>query len=394
MNKRAFLILAISIFGSMLGQGIVSPFLPLYSESMGATGLWVGLIFGAFSYSRLVVMPFVGPLSDRRGRKLFLCIGLALYAIISLGYISANSLYHLILVRLVQGAASAVILPIARAYIGDLCPEGEEGIWQGYANAAFFGGFAGGPLLGGVLADQFGATVAFATMGGLNLLAFLLALFALPEVSRPQVAIRHLSFKEMSVSRTVWGLLSFRMTYAVSRATFMTFVSIFASSTYGSSKTLIGILLATHMGLMAAIQPYVGHLADRFSKRALVIIGGVINTALLALIPLMSNYGQLLVLCAVGGLGAALSLPPVEAMAVDEGRKYGMGTAMSALMMAMSVGMAVGPTVSGAIADALNISYAFYFCAVMGLIGTALFMWLTSKASITSPLPTPKAPGS
>ncbi len=89
-----------------------------------------------------------------------------------------------------------------------------------------------------------------------------------------------------------------------------------------------------------------------------------------------------------------MSLPPVEAMAVDEGRKYGMGIAMSMLMMAMSLGMAIGPTASGAIADALalNVSFAFYFCASMGLIGTTMFFWFTKQPRYDTPPSSPKAP--
>ena len=42
MIKRAFPILAISIFCCMLGSGIVVPLLPLYAESLGATGFGLG----------------------------------------------------------------------------------------------------------------------------------------------------------------------------------------------------------------------------------------------------------------------------------------------------------------------------------------------------------------
>ena len=83
MIRKVFPILAVSMFVSMLGAGLITPFLPFYSESLGATGIWIGIIFGSFSISRVMIMPFIGRLSDRRGRKLFLCIGLAGYAIVS-----------------------------------------------------------------------------------------------------------------------------------------------------------------------------------------------------------------------------------------------------------------------------------------------------------------------
>lgn len=81
--------------------------------------------------------PFFGRLSDRRGRKTFLCIGLLCYASLSLGYILAENIFTLILVRLLQGTAGGMILPIVSAYVGDLSPQGKEGKWMGYINAAF-----------------------------------------------------------------------------------------------------------------------------------------------------------------------------------------------------------------------------------------------------------------
>ncbi len=378
MIKKVFPILAISMFASMLGVGLISPLLPLYSESIGATGIWIGIIFGSFSISRAIIMPFIGRLSDRRGRKLFLCIGLAGYAIVSLGYVLANNTYHLILTRLVQGAAGGMIIPIAMAYIGELSPEGEEGKWMGYSNAAFFGGFAVGPLLGGMLADWFGMNAAFYTMGGLNLLAFLVAVIFLPEISHRQVVTTpHLSYKEMSTSSMVRGLLSYRLAYALSRGAFFSFLSIFAALRLGLSITSIGTVLTTHIALITLFQPYLGNIADRYNRRAMVILGSVINLAFLALIPMTHNFWQLLGLSAFGSLGAGISMPAATALSVGEGRRFGMGSTMSMLMVAMSIGMAIGPLLSGIIADFVNINSVFYFAAGMGLIGTSLFIWFS-----------------
>ena len=138
MIKKIFPILALCVFSSMLGVGIIAPLLPLYAESMGATGIWLGIIFAGFSISRAILMPIIGRLSDRSGRKLFICTGLFIYAVISLGYIWADTISQLTLVRLVHGAAAGMIMPIAQAYVGDISPEGEEGKWMGFFYTAFF----------------------------------------------------------------------------------------------------------------------------------------------------------------------------------------------------------------------------------------------------------------
>ena len=376
MIKKVFPVLGLSIFASMLGVGIISPLLPLYAENLGATAIWIGIIFAGFSISRTIIAPIVGRLSDRRGRKLLLSIGLFSSSIISLGYIS-NSILQLTLVRLIHGAASGMIMPIAQAYIGDISPKGEEGKWMGYFNAAFFTGFGFGPLMGGALTDHFGMTVSFCTMGVLNLLAFLTVVFFLPEV-RPgkMVASTLPSFKEMSTSDMVKGLFSFQMAFSFGRGTFATFLPIFAAIYIGLSPTLVGILLAVNILLMAFLQIYGGNIADRFNRRVLVIIGGLANLTFLALIPLGGNFWQLLGICALGGVAGAISIPALSALTVEEGRRFGMGSAMAMFAMAFGIGMGVGPLLSGAIVNWVSINSAFYFGAFVGLIGTGLFIWL------------------
>jgi len=389
--KKVFPILALSIFSSMLGVGIISPLLPLYAEQMGATGIWIGTIFASFSISRTIVMPIIGRLSDRSGRKLFLSIGLLGYAIISLGYIWATSVPELTLIRLIHGVASGMILPIAQAYVGDISPEGEEGTWMGYFNAAFFTGtwmgyfnaafftgFGFGPLMGGVLTDYFGMNIAFYAMGGLNLLAFLLVIFFLPEIGqRKTPATPRASFKQMSTSSMMKGLFSFRLSFSIGRGILATFLPVFAGIYIGLSPTLIGVLLAVNILLMSLLQVYGGNIADRFNRRVLIVVGSLTNLTYLALIPLGGNFWQLLGICALGGVGGAIALPAASALTVVEGRRFGMGSTIAIFAMAFSIGMAIGPLVGGVIADFANINSVFYFGAAIGLAGTTLFIWFT-----------------
>ena len=375
MIKKVFPVLALAIFASMLGVGIIVPLLPLYAENLGATGIWIGVIFASFSISRAIITPIVGRLSDRRGRKLLLSIGLLSSSIISLGYIS-NSLLQLTLVRLIHGAASGMIQPVAQAYIGDISPKGEEGKWMGYFNAAFFTGFGFGPLMGGVLTDHFGMNVSFSAMGGLNLLAFLIVAFLLPEIRQGEMAASpHSSFKEMSTSGMVKGLFGFQLTFSLGRGTFATFLPIFAGIYIGLSPTLIGILVAVNILLMALLQTYGGNIADRFSRRGLVIISSFVSAASIALIPLGGNFWQLLGICALGGISGAIATPAASALSVEEGRRFGMGSTMAMLAMAFSIGMGVGPLLGGVIADFVDINSVFYFGASVGVIGTGLFIW-------------------
>lgn len=106
---KIFTILFLSIFTAVTGVGIVVPLLPVYARDLGASGFSIGLIFGGFSLSRSFFLPWFGRLSDAHGRKPFLVMGLFFYFIISICFIFANNVFTLVVVRLIQGVASAMI---------------------------------------------------------------------------------------------------------------------------------------------------------------------------------------------------------------------------------------------------------------------------------------------
>ena len=60
LDKLIFTTLFFSIFATITGVGIVVPLLPVYAHDLGAGGLYIGLIFGAFSLSRVFFLPYFG----------------------------------------------------------------------------------------------------------------------------------------------------------------------------------------------------------------------------------------------------------------------------------------------------------------------------------------------
>ena len=182
MHRRAYVILFIAVMASTMGVGFIGPLLPLYARDLGAAGLSLGMIFAGFSMARFILTPFIGRLSDRFGRRIFLATGLAVYTGFSLAYISAATAGQLILIRALHGASAGMVIPIAQAYIGEMSPEGREGSYMGTFMVSLFAAFGIGPLLGGPLAERFGAHTPFLAMGGLSAVAFLLVLFLLPEL--------------------------------------------------------------------------------------------------------------------------------------------------------------------------------------------------------------------
>jgi DHA1 family multidrug resistance protein-like MFS transporter len=382
--KSIFPVLALSIFSSMLSVGIIAPILPIYADTLGATGLWIGVIFSGYAIARTFLLPFIGRLSDRRGRKLILSAGLFASALISFAYVLADNVASLFVIRLLQGAAICTVQPISQAYVGDIAPQGEEGKWMGYVNAMFFIGWGFGPLLGGVITDYVGMDAAFYTMGGLNILAFLGVVLFLPEiVPRREMSAPSSSFREVASSNVMRGLFSFQMGTSSHRGIVQTFMPIFAGLTIGLSSTLIGILLSTLVIGAALLQLFSGRLADRFNRRVIVILGSLCILVSMLLVPQAGGFWLLFVFLAIAIIGDATALPSASVMGVEEGRKYGMGMAMAMFNTGMGVGTAIGPILAGLAADTFGVHFAFYTAAAIVLIGIILFSLFTRLGSAT-----------
>ena len=176
LDRRVFATLFFSIFTSITGVGIVVPLLPVYAHDLGAGGLYIGLIFGAFALSRTFFLPYFGRRSDRVGRKPHIVAGLLGYALVSVAFLAVHDVESLIVIRFVQGIASAMIMPVCQAYVGDLTPPSREGAVMGMFNMSIFIGLSLGPLMGGLLNDRWGLDAAFLTMGVLTFAASLMSI--------------------------------------------------------------------------------------------------------------------------------------------------------------------------------------------------------------------------
>jgi DHA1 family multidrug resistance protein-like MFS transporter len=358
----------------MLGVGIISPLLPLYAKKLGAGGFAVGLIFGLFSLSRSVVMPFYGRLSDLLGRKVFIVAGLAAYSVASLGYVFAQGVVSLSLVRLFHGLASAAILPIVMAFVGDLTPRGSEGRSMGLFSTAFFAGFGAGPIIGGVISDRFGFDAAFYAMGGLVLMGLLFVLVFVKEPEKKAEVTKHYPFREIFSSPVLRSIFIYRFVGAVGRSSVFAFLPIFAVSRLSLSATSIGLVLSSVILTTSVLQTPFGALGDRMSKSALIIAAGFLSALSLVLIPWSGSLGLLVGVICVQGLSGAMAVPSLTALAVSEGRTIGMGSVMGVFSFAMSVGQFLGPLIAGLMMDMGNENAPFTFAGGTVLVGTLLFI--------------------
>jgi MFS family permease len=396
-DKLIFVTLFFSIFATITGVGIVVPLLPVYAHALGAGGLAIGLIFGAFSISRVLFLPYFGRLSDRKGRKPLIVPGLLAYTLVSFAFLFSDDVTILITVRFVQGIASAMLLPVIQAYVGDITPSGKEGITMGLFNMSVFIGLSLGPVLGGAINDRFGLDTAFLCMGALSFFGFLLSLVLLPPVSDEHVIRRGrppARWKQLVMDPEVTGLFSFRFTYTLCIGVIWGFLPVLADAELSLSSAAIGFLVMLGILISGILHLPMGWVADRMDKKVLITAGGLLVSYAVYSYTHASSLGDMILASALFGVGGGFCMPALMATAVVAGEKnQAMGSVMALLTMAHSMGMLSGSMAAGAMMDLYQLRTAFPLGAVFMVVGTLTFLACTSRRRATeaSP-PSPKLP--
>ena len=176
---------AVSAFGPV-SMDTYLPGLPELGRDLGASASQAQLTLTACLVGLACGQLLAGPVSDARGRRGPLLVGLVLFVLASLGCAAAPDIWTLTGARLVQGAAGAVGIVIARAIVRDLYSGSE--LARFLALVMLVNGVAPilAPVLGGLLlvvTDWRGIFVALAGFGAVLVVA---AAFGFRETLPPE----------------------------------------------------------------------------------------------------------------------------------------------------------------------------------------------------------------
>ncbi len=386
-DKNLYRALSIILFSISLGFCIVNPFLPIYIKTFGASGISIALIFSGYSLAKILFPPLLGAWSDRRGRRIFLFSGLAIYAAVSLGYLfMPDRLLMLILLRFFQGIGAALFMPLARAFVGRIAPRDQEGATLGTFEISFYAALALGPVLGGVIKDRFGFSGIFGALFILCLLSLWIAILTFSKFAEPCSAPDEprINYRRAVQSRTLQGLLCFILTRSFGIILFSIFLPILMHGPLQLSGFQIGAVMAAGPGLTALLLRPMGELSDRADRKSLILIGGGTAAVLTFFLPWAERFWHLLVLSGGIGLFSAISLPASSALLVQEGGRYGMGLTVGFFNSVMEAGFMTAPFLGGILMDVLGANFVFYAAGVFGTLGIFGFMILCPPAKALS----------
>jgi DHA1 family bicyclomycin/chloramphenicol resistance-like MFS transporter len=337
-----------------------------------------------------VLQIFIGPISDRFGRRPVLLVSLLIFVIASIGCYFATTITAFLGFRMLQAAVATGIV-LSRAIVRDMVPQAQAASMIGYVTMGMSLVPMVGPMIGGAI-DQFfdwHATFLFLSICGAAVLA--LCYFDQGET----LAEGGLSFREqlkgypeLFASPRFWG---YALCAAFASGAFFALLggaSFVASTVFGLSPLWSGIALGA---------PAIGYglgnfLAGRYSVRlginrmavtgSLLIIFGLglsLGLALLGFHHALIFFGC----CTFLGLGNGIALPNVTAGLVSvrphlAGTASGLGSAMmvgGGAALAQFAGTLLDPA-----AGAVPLQWLMFLTAIASLLSVLFVIWREKRA--------------
>ena len=395
-----------TFMGSALNLSI-----PSLEEEFKAGAQTVGWVITIYMLTcSALAVPF-GSISDRVERQSIMRTGILIFCISSLTAVLSKKMWMLLAFRLMQGIGASMIFSTNIAILVGAFDEEHRGRVLGYSTCATYAGLSAGPVLGGVLNQNFGWRAIFIATAIVSAAAFYGAFFKLPKGEKKSGILSlsskaHLDYAGnilfvVSIVLTMYGLSSlnslagaplilclgilffiffirtemktenpvidvnlFRknLPFTLSNLAAMVnygsnfalsyLMSIYLQVVKGMSSQWAGVILITNTVIMTVLSPFVGRISDRHSPFKMSAAGMALCAAALGLLSFLSEDASLawiIMILALSGVGFSFfSTPNTNAvMSCVEREDYGVSASILSTMR--SIGHTAGMSVVSAV---------------------------------------------
>jgi len=246
---------------------VVSPLLPFISQAYKISSATAGWMVTVFAITYAFSAPFFGWLSDKKGRRSLITLGLLLFSASNILTACAPSFLWLIVSRILAGFSVASITPLIYAIIGDIAPPSRRGTWLSIVVSGHLTALWAGTPLGTLLEHFLGWRSVFIVMATLGVILMFVNFKAWKSVPSNELTTNLLKGNLVrilgSVSVTAIWAISMYTLYIYLGAT-LHFNNGFSSAEIALAVTFYGI--GAVLGSLSS-----GQLTDKFGERKISI---------------------------------------------------------------------------------------------------------------------------
>ena len=391
---RDFATLSLAVLVFFVAGGILLPVTPLYTQDvLLGDRIAVGLVSGAFAVASLLMRPFSGRLSDRRGRRIALLVGAAISVVAAIGHLAATTLPLLIVMRVALGAGEALFFVAGLAAATDLAPDKRRGEALSLVSLSLYLGIAIGPLLGELLLHAGGYATVWIVTAALYVASVGLS-WIVPETLQRTADVegrppaKHPLIHPRGV---VPGLLALCGVWGM--GPFFAFIPLMAEDLgLGSSASFLGAFAI----VVVVLRFFGATLPDRLGAASLTgtalvatAIGLVVSgLAVGRVVPVGEG---LLIGTVLFGSGVAFTMPAIMAMAVVGVRPDERGAVVGTAGLFVDAAFGLSPAVLGFIATITDYPATFLVSAVIAAVGAVYLLLRRPGTRVEQPAPQPIA---
>ena len=297
----------------------VVPSMPAIERAFNTDYGRVQLILSMFLASIAISQIFIGPLSDRFGRRPVLLVGFVLFVAACVASPFAPSIEWLIAIRVLQGATGCVGIVLGRAIVRDLFDRRQAASMIGYVTMGLAIAPMVAPLIGGLSQEMFGWKAIFWFMALLGIGCLAITWSYVPETNlnlttRLNFATMFRDFRELLKDT---DFLLFTASTGLTTGVFFAFLGgapYIAERLLGLSPAVYGLWFASIPIGYAFGNFLSGRFTERFGVARMILAGNslaLIAAALPPLIYLAGSFGPagLFVPMMLTGVANGLSLP-------------------------------------------------------------------------------------
>jgi len=363
---RSLMAVYVGVLVIALGVGVVTPAIPLYARSLGASYVEVGLLGTFYSLTYIVLAVLSGWLSDRVGRKVVITGSAFLCGFAAFLYLISSNVVSLFLVRVVEGGAWCSFWSVLEALVTELAG-GRAGGAMGVCGVFYGVGYLIGSILGGFLVSSYGFKATFLLYFCLSFMAA--AIFANVKAGgmRGYAGAGELYGVEVLGGRhgAIALLTSYVLSFCLS-ILWIVMVTLFPVyvEDLGVDAFWIGVLLGAFWLGHIIFFVFAGRLSDTFGRENVLIPSMACLSIASMLMAASSDFTILFIVNLIIGCGLGSAYPVAVALISDVTSSQRRGVMMGLFETFFGIGMLVGSTLGGWIAE-FNARDPYILCGVL-----------------------------
>lgn len=363
----------------VMGVASITPAFPLIQKKLGIHPAQVGYLITFFTIPGMILTPLAGFLADRYGRKKILIPSLLLFGVAGVSCAFTKNFSVLLFFRFLQGIGSSSLGAMNITIISDIFEGRERGRAMGYNASVLSIGTASYPGLGGFLSD-----IGWYYPFFLPILAIpiALAVLTLPEkkFAHSGESIVHYFkniFKEIKKRNIIVLFLSSTGIFIILYGVLLSYFPFYMDHHYSSRSSEIGLFMSSMSIITAIMASRLGYLHSVFSKKNLIIAGGILySIAAFGIIETKSKWFVLLPIIVVGA-AQGIVLPSIQTYIADLSPKENRALFMAFNVVFLRLGQTMGPLMMGWAFLGLQLEGVFWIGAFLGIaISLIVFLFL------------------